>query len=153
MSGFPRPVDLLLTAPLELPAAAGKPLTTQGGSTVDGGTGDMSVAGNVDVTGFLVPTGRTPALAANPPVSGTVYENTSGSVLHVTVPLTGGTAAGTGQWALGPTSTPGAWGGAETVAISQVKNMNLVVPPGWYWSITAGGTTAPAIGSASAMGF
>ena len=44
--GFPAPVDSRLTAPLELPAESGKPLTTQGGTTLDDGTGRIDIAGN-----------------------------------------------------------------------------------------------------------
>ncbi len=50
--------DATLTAPLVLPATAGKPLTTQGGSTLDDGTGNEVVAG-----GFAV--GGSPVLDAN----------------------------------------------------------------------------------------
>ncbi len=41
--GFPRPVDARLTAPLVLPAEPGKPLTTQGGNTLDDGSGDATI--------------------------------------------------------------------------------------------------------------
>ena len=39
--GFPKPVDARLTAPLVLPAESGKPLTTQGGITLDDGSGNL----------------------------------------------------------------------------------------------------------------
>jgi hypothetical protein len=41
--GFPKPVDTRLTAPLELPVVPGSPLTTQGGSTLDDGYGDILI--------------------------------------------------------------------------------------------------------------
>ena len=41
--GFPKPVDARLTAPLTLPAESGKSLTTQGGNTLDDGTGIIVV--------------------------------------------------------------------------------------------------------------
>ena len=49
--GFPKPVDARLTAPLTLPAESGKPLTTQGGSTLDDGSGALLTAGHISVGG------------------------------------------------------------------------------------------------------
>ena len=53
MSGFPLqpPVDATLTAPLKLPATSTGHLTTQGGSTLDDGSGDATIAGTLVVTG------------------------------------------------------------------------------------------------------
>lgn len=53
MSGFPLEpsVDARLTAPLELPATSTGHLTTQGGSTLDDGSGDATIAGTLVVTG------------------------------------------------------------------------------------------------------
>jgi hypothetical protein len=91
---------------------------------------------------FALPVGATP-------VSGTVYQNTSGANLIMSIPVTG-TAAGTAQVALGPTSAPADFGGAETILLDSVKNSQFVVPSGWYWSITASGTT---LGTASQLSF
>lgn len=74
------------------------------------------------------------------PVSGTVYQNTTGKNAFVFAPITG-TAAGTAQLALGPTSTPAAFGAAETILLNSVKNLVFFLPIAWYWSITAAGTT------------
>ena len=44
--GMPTPSpDAALTAPLELPVVAGKPLTTQSGNTLDDGAGMMEIGG------------------------------------------------------------------------------------------------------------
>ena len=51
--GFPSSPDTLLTAPLVLPAESGKPLTTQGGSTLDDGNGSVSIKSTLDVQGVL----------------------------------------------------------------------------------------------------
>ena len=40
-----------LIAPLELPAESGKPLTTQGGNTLDDGNGDLAIVGTLRVPG------------------------------------------------------------------------------------------------------
>ena len=184
-------IDSELTAPLELPAVPGGPLTTQGGSTLDDGSGNVILPNTASVTlgvgtpevantfhvgsgGQLLidspgvvggafkadssgvsaphvnPNPTTPALPANPPVSGTVYQNTTGGPIIITVPITATAVGGSGQWALGSTSTPGDWGGAEQIGVSgEVHNMTLYVPNNWYWSITA---TSATIGTASVLG-
>ena len=78
--------------------------------------------------------------SANPLVSGTVYQNLTGGPVQVMQPITG-TTAGTAQIALGPTSTPPNYGGAETIPLNSVKNISFIVPNGWYCSITSAGTT------------
>jgi hypothetical protein len=200
---YPKNVDLELRAPLQLPAEPGKPLTTQGGNTLDDGSGNLTLAkatvltllsnnapasfsadpggnffylrsngtdsGLVEITpgsttfwtsaaqpGATIANGHvnavpsTPALPANPPVSGTVYQNTTGGPIIITVPITATAVGGSGQWALGSTSTPGDWGGAEQIGVSgEVHNMTLYVPNNWYWSLTA---TSATIGTASVLG-
>lgn len=74
------------------------------------------------------------------PTSGTIYQNTTGKNAFVFAPVTG-TAAGTAQLALGPTSTPADFGAAETILLNSVKNLVFFLPIAWYWSITAAGTT------------
>lgn len=53
MSGFTLrpPIDARLTAPLELPATSTGHLTTEGGNTLDDGSGDATIAGTLVVTG------------------------------------------------------------------------------------------------------
>lgn len=157
--------NALLTAPLELPAVVGSPLTTEGGSTLDDGSGNITVKGHISNTynyssdyvqtynlytsGSLVPTGTTPALSVNPPVSGTVYQNVAAGILVLTIPITATAVGGSGQWALGPTNTPPDWGSTEQIGVSgEVHNMTLIVPPNWYWSLTVVSAT---IGTASAL--
>ena len=167
----PTIIDNELTAPLELPAEPGKPLTTQTGTVLDDGGGNATIGGIMRVNyiadesgngppdmvyGLVItragahinPYFSTPALSTNPPVSGTVYQNTTGGPIQIALPVTGGTAADTAQWALGSTDTPGDWGGADTVAASEVKTLHLTVPNDWYWSITTGAT----IGTADVLG-
>ena len=197
-------VDAKLTAPLELPAVAGKPLTTQGGNTLDDGSGDMVVAGEligpslfvvtspgraVVAGGYLMdssgvdflPNGvihvrndvnvvtsvlndgagnisanhinaapTAPALPANPPVSGTVYQNTTGGPITVVIPVTATAIGGSAQLALGSTNAPPAWGGAEQIGVSgELHNVSVMVPNNWYWSVTVVNAT---IGTASVLG-
>lgn len=227
--GIGKDIDAELTAPLELPAEPGKPLTTQGGNTLDDGSGNTALgvialrtppsqvgnvasvqtgtqypdllltssgvswvyllpgypggrytagapvtgwivtpdmvfyrnssagivfqcdtSGNVTCGGHINPNPTTPALPANPPVSGTVYQNTTGGPIIITVPITATAIGGSGQWALGATNTPGNWGGAEEIGVAgEVHNMMLYVPNDWYWSLTVASAT---IGTASVLG-
>ena len=95
-------------------------------------------------------TPTTPALPANPPVSGTVYQNTTGGPINIIIPITATAIGGSGQLALGPTTTPPDWGGAEQIGVSgEVHNVSLRVPNDWYWSITVASAT---IGTANVWG-
>ena len=144
MSGYfpPGPFEGL-KAPLELPATAAAHLTTQGGSTLDDGAGNVS-AGHINAT----PT--TPALPVNPPLSGTVYQNTTGGPVIIAIPITATAIGGSAQLALGSTNAPGAWGGAEQIGVAgEVHNVQLLVPNNWYWSVTVVSAT---IGTASVLG-
>ena len=78
--------------------------------------------------------------AAQPLVSGTVYQNLTGGPVQVMQPITGA-VAGTAQIALGPSSSPPDFGAAETILLNSTKNISFVVPNGWYCSITASGET------------
>ncbi|MHB1472477.1 MAG: hypothetical protein ACYCV4_02440 [Dermatophilaceae bacterium] len=113
-----------------------------------GGSGNVS-AGNIAANHLnAVPT--TPALPANPPVSGTVYQNTTGGPILLKIPVTATAIGGSAQLALGSTNAPAAWGGAEQIGVSgELHNVDLLVPNGWYWSITAVSAT---IGTASVLG-
>ncbi len=208
MSGFPTPVDARLTAPLKLPAVPGKPLTTEGGNTLDDGSGNAVLlnattlhsglllgpnapaVGGVGIhsdgkniyleaisdgaiylsntlgsynnvvtvnspgPGIFAPhlnaPATTPALPANPPVSGSVYQNTTGGPIFLAIPITATAIGGSAQLALGTTASPAVWGGAEQIGVSgELRNVNLMVPNNSYWSITVVNAT---IGSASVLG-
>jgi hypothetical protein len=136
-----------LSAPLTLPASPGQPLTTQGGNTLDDGNGNIDIAGTATFKASLRLDWSLPA--GSVPVSGTVYQNTSGTNLLMSIPVTG-TVAGTAQVSLGPTSSPTAFGDPETILLSSVKNETFTVPSGWYWSLTASGLT---LGTASQLSF
>lgn len=83
-----------------------------------------------------------PALGVNPPVSGTVYQNTSGAPLQLTVPITynpTGVAAATCAVAIGPTNNPAtSWTESEpaTLVAGTIQNTYLTVPAGWYFKFT-----------------
>jgi hypothetical protein len=111
-------------------------------NTLDDGSGGMDIAGHLNPT-YVVAT-----IPTNPPVSGTVYQNTTGGPIQIALPVTGGSVANTAQFALGSSSSPGTWGGDDTIAIDELKTLHLHVPNGWYWSITTGAT----IGTASVLG-
>jgi len=118
--------------------------------TGSAGTG-LSIGSDVtaDSGVHIQPSWSTPTLPANPLVSGDVYQNTSGGPIFLTVPLTSTAAGQTAQWALGSTSTPPNWGGAETISSSgEVRNVSILVPQSWYFSLT----TAATIGTASVLG-
>ena len=83
---------------------------------------------------------------ASPLVSGTVYQNTSGSPFAIYQPAYATTAgtAGSVAVALGGSSTPSTiftqWvNGSTTSSLPEV--IQLRVPPGWYYSFTTTGAT------------
>lgn len=117
-------------------------------NTLDDGLGNLSTLGNISPGNHLLPKWTAPSIAANPLVSGTVYQNTTGGPIILVVPVTG-TAATTAQAAIGPTSTPVAYGGAATVALNALVNVQMIVPQDYYYSLTASGAT---IGTASVLG-
>lgn len=132
-----------LKAPLELPAVPGGELTTEGGVTVDNGYGAFEAV-------HLLVRGWTPTLPANPPVSGTVYQNTSGGPEYIIIPVTATAVGGSAQLALGPTSSPPDWGGPEDIGVSgETHNVSFFVPQLWYWSLTVTNAT---IGTGSVLG-
>ena len=85
-------------------------------------------------------------LSVNPPVSGTVYQNTNPYDIEIDLPAyatTSGTA-GYVTLAKGPTSTPTSIGnqfvnGATSSTSAEI--IKLEVPAGWYYSFTASGVT------------
>ena len=88
----------------------------------------------------------TPSLTANPPVSGTAYQNTNPYDIRIYLPAyatTSGTA-GTVAIALGSTSSPTAIGTkfiSGSTSSSSTEIIELVVPAGWYYEVTLTGTT------------
>ena len=97
--------------------------------------------GNSGRGGLVLALGS-PALAANPPVSGTVYQNTTGAPLWITVPITynpTGVAAATCAVAIGATNAPAtSWTESEPANLTAgtVQNTYLLVPAGWYYKLT-----------------
>ena len=92
-----------------------------------------------------------PTLSANPPVSGTVYQNTNPYDIEIDLPAYATTAGTAGYVTLakGTTDTPTAIGsqyvsGGTSDTSEQI--IRLRVPAGWYYSFTASGVT---LGTAS----
>lgn len=90
----------------------------------------------------------TQVLPTNPPVSGTVYQNTTAFTLGIVLGVTA-SVVGTAQWALGPTDAPAAFGPATPTIVGMIEK-GLSIPRGWYYSLTVTGTAA--IGTASVLG-
>ena len=90
------------------------------------------------------------ALSTNPPVSGTVYQNTNPYDIEIDLPVYATTAgtAGSIQILKGPTSTPVAIateyvnGATSATAVHLVK---VRIPAGWYYEFIA---TSVTIGTA-----
>ena len=99
--------------------------------------------------GYLGGTGTTvggTTLGANPPVSGTSYQNTYGIALHLYVPITynpTSSAAATCTLGLGTgslsTLTVGSYPAGSTAGI--VTLLHFRVPSGWYYEITTANAT------------
>lgn len=98
----------------------------------------------------------TSAPATNPPVSGTVYQNTGAQDVEFSIPVTYSpttTAAATLAVARGSASSPAtiftlSKPAGLTAADGEVEVLNLRVPAGWYWSLTATNAT---IGTAAGI--
>ena len=119
------------------------------GATNVTASGTLAVTGAASAAHFNA-TPTVPALPANPPVSGTVYQNTTGGPINIIIPITATAIGGSAQLALGSTNTPGAWGGAEQIGVSaELHNVSLRVPNNWYWSVTVANAT---IGTANVLG-
>ncbi|MEM3861590.1 MAG: hypothetical protein QW203_03795 [Thermoplasmatales archaeon] len=90
--------------------------------------------------------GLTPTISANPPASGTVYQNTNPYNIRIYLPAyatTSGTA-GSVAIALGSTSTPSTIGTKfinGSTSSSATEIIELVVPAGWYYEFTSTGVT------------
>ena len=87
-----------------------------------------------------------PTLSANPPVSGTAYQNTNPYDIEIDLPVYA-TTAGTAGYvtvAKGSTSTPTAIGNQfvnGSTSSTSVDIIKLRVPAGWYYEFTASGVT------------
>ena len=95
-----------------------------------------------------------PSLAANPPVSGTTYQNTNPYTIEIDLPTYATTAGTAGSVTIykGSTDSPTAIGyqyvsGDTSSASEQI--ITLRVPAGWYYGFTASGVT---LGTASVYG-
>ena len=88
----------------------------------------------------------TPTLTANPPVSGTVYQNTNPYDIEIDLPVyatTSGTA-GYVTVAKGSTDTPTAIGNqyvSGDTSSTATQIIRVRVPAGWYYSFTGSGVT------------
>ena len=112
------------------------------------GQDDVARANAIAALRWAIPNPGNPALVVNPPVSGTAYQNPTSRWLTLIIPVSV-TVAETVQLALGATSTVADWGAAEALAVAaSPKNFTLRVPPGWWFSVTTGGT----IGTVDTLG-
>jgi hypothetical protein len=88
----------------------------------------------------------TASITANPPVSGTVYQNTNPYDIEIDLPVYA-TTAGTAGYvtvAKGATSTPSAIGNqyvSGDTSSTSTQIIRLRVPAGWYYEFTASGVT------------
>ena len=88
----------------------------------------------------------TPTLSANPPVSGTVYQNTNPYAIEIDLPAYASTSgtAGYVTVAKGSTDTPTAIASqyvSGDTSSSSVDIVRLRVPAGWYYEFTSSGVT------------
>ena len=102
-----------------------------------------SVSDNVPITNYIV----APTLSANPPASGTVYQNTNPYNIEIDLPAyatTSGTA-GYVTIAKGSSSSSLTTIGNQFVngstSSTSVDIIRLRVPAGWYYEFTASGVT------------
>jgi len=87
-----------------------------------------------------------PSLSANPPVSGTVYQNKTGTAYKIYLPVYASTAGTAGYVTIerGATSSPSTIGNRYingATSSTSVDIIELDVPPGHYYSFTASGVT------------
>ncbi len=115
----------------------------------EGGTGETTASAALTALGgvtkaqtdLLYPS-MTGSLTTFSPVSGTVYQNTSGQPQTIIVPVTyspTSTEAATMTPALGSSSPPGnlpSESEPASLAVGRVRSYSLRVPSGWYYSFT-----------------
>ena len=101
----------------------------------------------VTMVGLFTPSDQSyTVLQANPPVSGTVYQNINPYAIEIDLPVYATTAGTAGYLTIakGATSTPTAIGNqyvsGDTSDTSE-QIIRLRVPAGWYYSFTASGVT------------
>ena len=95
---------------------------------------------------LTMPVLATPFLSANPPASGTVYQNTNPYDIEIDLPVYA-TTAGTAGYvtvAKGATSTPTAIGNQYVNGATSSTSVDIIklrVPVGWYYEFTSSGVT------------
>lgn len=116
MSGFPLepPIDARLTAPLELPATSTGHLTTEGGSTLDDGSGDATIAGTLGVDGDTT-------------LSGTLAV-TDGVTLDSTLGVTGATTLDSTLAVTGDITVPAVKSTGSTISAVTVPASGTALP-------------------------
>ena len=110
----------------------------------------LLVVSEIDIKG-LYPTDTpipvlTPTLSANPPVSGTVYQNTNLYAIEIDLPAYASTsgAAGYVTVAKGSTDTPTAIANQYVSGDTSSTSTDIIrlrVPAGWYYEFTGSGVT------------
>ena len=106
----------------------------------------IKIASNAVYTPGTSYVSPTPTIPANPPVSGTVYQNTNPYDIEIDLPVYR-TTAGTAGYvtiAKGATSTPTAIGNqfvSGSTSSTSTDIIKLRVPAGWYYSFTGSGVT------------
>ncbi len=130
------------------------PITALPLSISKGGTGATTAAAALTALGgetkaqtdLLYPS-LTGSLSTFSPVSGTIYQNTSGQPQTIIMPVTynpTSTSAATMTPALGPASPPGnlpAESEPASLTVGRIRSYSLRVPAGWYYSFTGVNST------------
>ena len=108
-------------------------------------TDQLNTNPNTGITGFV--DSLSPSLSANPPVSGTVYQNTNTYDIEIDLPVYA-TTAGTAGYvtiAKGSSSSSLTTIGSQFVngstSSTSVDIIRLRVPAGWYYEFTGSGVT------------
>ena len=101
----------------------------------------FTIYDNNVIESFYVELGAQPKAISSTVASGTVYQNTTNSYQTLVIPVYASTAgtAGSVAIALGPSSTPAAWGTqyvSGNTSSTTCTLINLRVPPQWYYSVT-----------------
>ena len=130
-----------LSAPLELPAVAGSPLTTQGGSTLDDGSGDATISGLVTGKGYAT---SSPAVTTPAITSGVAFvpNATEDSSLCLTVDAA---VAGSVEVTMGPSTGAEYSFGTQAMLAGSDDIITVPVPAGWKVVVTLTSTTVSAL--------
>ena len=125
------------------------PIYVTSGTTISG----LKITENFIGAGegqIVVPSGAgynpSPTLSANPPASGTAYQNTNPYDIEIDLPVYASTSgtAGYVTIAKGASSTPTAIGNqfvSGSTSSTSTDIIKLRVPAGWYYSFTGSGVT------------